>query len=243
ASGLQAVSEIFGQPFSYTTPGTSWTPAALIAYAQQGIKMSFISPYAHKYKPYWYCGQLNVDYSCSFDTSFPVDVDLDAYYAHMNTMIQATKEHDGIFVIYTHPNRIYTAEHWDVCYAHGANPDIDKAPQPCRWRQGHVDVNKDRVRKTLDFLQQHPDIEFSDVHSVYNDYQDNKFDFYDLLASEGLQVGQEKELPLKKRSAEQPFFGEDMRPQYNKWIPHDPDFYPENVFAQIEGLAYTTKLA
>ncbi len=242
-SGLEAVNDLFGQPFSYTTPGTSWTPAALIAYASQGVKVSFISPYAPKHKPYWYAGQLNIDYSINFDSSFEVDADLDAYYKELETTIQKVKAADGVFVIYTHPGRLDTAQHWDVCYAHGENPDIQTAPHPPRWPAGHENVTRSIAQRTLDFLEQHPDIEFSDVQSVYHDYSDSKFDLADLLSSQGLQAGQEHELALKQRTPSDVFAGEDMRPRYNKWIPHRPDFYPEDVYQQIEGLAYTTRLA
>ena len=243
ASGLAIVKEVFGQPFSYTTPGTSWTPAALIAYGLNDIKVSFISPYAIKYKPYWYCGQLNLDYLIGFDPSFAPDADLQSYFKRLETTIQKAKENDGVFVIYTHPGRIYTAQHWDVCYAKGANPDIEKAPMPPKWPVGHVNKVKERVKNILDYLQNHPDIEFSDIKSIYQQYSKNKYDLHDILKDEGLNANQATKIPLKKRSMENPFGNEPIRPQYHKWIPHLDNFQPEEVYTQLEGLAYTTRLA
>ena len=91
-------------------------------------------------------------------------------------------------------------------------------------------------------LENHPDIEFSDVKTVYKQHQNTRFDLSDILQSEGLEAGQESQIPLKERSSEHPFHGEAMRPNYQKWVPHTSDFYPEEVFEQIEGLTYTTKL-
>jgi hypothetical protein len=242
ASGLAIVKEVFGQPFSYTTPGTSWTPAALIAYGLDNIKVSFISPYATKYKPYWYCGQLNMDYVINFDSIFSPDANIDNYFVKLEASIKKAKENDGVFVIYTHPGRIYTAQHWDICYAKGANPDIDKAPMPPKWPVGHSEIVKKRVEKILDYLQGHPDIEFSDIQSVYKQYLSSKYDLNDILKDADLTIKQATKIPLKKRSAEMPFSNENMRPNYSCWVPHMPDFEPLDVFEQIEGLAYTTRL-
>jgi hypothetical protein len=242
-SGIKITREVFGvNPSSYTTPGTSWTPATLIANYIHGIKVSFISPYPSKYRPYWYCGQLILDYCMNFEKCFGPDLDVDNFYLHLKKFIKKLEPIDGLLILYTHPGRIYTSQHWDVVYARGANPAIEKASKPPFWPTGYAEKNKDRIKSILDTLINDKELEFTDVASVYQENLKSKFDLSDIMKEVLLPEGQEGYIPLKSRMSNEPFKNDPIGANYAQWIPHKENFYPQSVFDQITGLAWTTRL-
>lgn len=240
--GIKDIERLFGAtPFSYTTPGLSWTPATLIANHHFGIKVSFVSPYAPRYQPYWYCGQLIMDYGekGNFEQAFPVDYKVEDFFTQLGRLKEKTKDIDATVAIYTHPGRIFTAQHWDIPYKHGNNPSIEDAPPPPLWPAGHSEVIKSRVLKIMDGLLADPDIEITDVQSVYQDHQNNKFDLEQIKE----EAPNGEYIPLKKRAESHDLFNEAIGDfDYSRWVPHTKDFHPENVFEHIEGLAWTTKI-
>jgi hypothetical protein len=208
-----------------------------------GIKMSFISLYKHTYKPYWNCGSLDVRYGLHFEICYGPKYPDETYFleqfdAHL---AKADKEDGAIFSVYTHPGRIATAQHWDTVYGRGKNPDISEALPPPLWKEGSLQVHKDRVRRILDNLQARKDIEITSVADIWNDYKDRDTakPLENLLKEHNLKPGQEGQLPLKPRSETDAFHGKNMDFEYN-WIPHLEGFNPANVHKQIQGLAWTT---
>lgn len=241
--GIKDVHDVFKKPLlSYTSPGISWTPATLLANAACGIELAFcVNNYKHTYKPFWYCGNLIVQYGVGFESSYG-EYSTDFFKQRFEKVLdKAKKEEDTVFALYTHPGRLATANHWDVAYARGKNPPIHAATPPPLWEPGAVEEHKNRVRELLDWLQGRNDIEFSSVSQISADYKNRpKKDLPTLLDQCGLPAGQEGHLPLKTRSSADDFYGESMEYNYN-WVPHIDGFNPTKIFKQAEELAWTTQ--
>ena len=243
AQGIQDVSSIFQKPLlSYTSPGISWTPATLLANAANGIQMAFcVKNYKHTYNPFWYCGNLIVQYGVGFESSFG-EMDIDCFKRQFDAIQhKAQMEENAVFAIYSHPGRLATAQHWDIAYANGKNPSIHVAKPPPLWGKNALEKHKNRVCELLDWVQSRSDIEISSVSQIWQKYNNrNKKDLSALLETANLPNGQEGYLPLKPRSNSDDFYGESMEYSY-KWVPHVAGFNPEKIFQQAEGLAWTTK--
>jgi len=241
-SGIQDIERLFGtKPFSYTTPGLSWTPATLLANHHFGIKVSFVGPYTSRYLPYWYCGQLIVDYGhkLNFEQSFREDCNEESFFIQLGRLKEKLKGIDATVTIYTHPGRIFTANHWDLVYKNGMNPSIEEATPPPYWPEGHSDKIKKRVTNILDRLLEDPDIEFTDIQTVYHNHQHNKFDMENIKS----QTPSGEYIPLLERAESHDLFNEAIGDfDYSSWVPHVEGFNPKNVFEHIEGLAWTTKI-
>jgi len=123
AGGLATHLETFGRmPVSYCQPGSSWTPATLLAMAALGLKAFCGSPFRSlPGRLFWYCGMLVSQYDLRIEKYFEAgDPRPGSFETDFEKRAQEIGE-DGLMVVFTHPTRLVTSAASDSA-AQGPGP-------------------------------------------------------------------------------------------------------------------------
>ncbi len=241
AASFATLEETFGRvPITYCSPGDSWTPATVLAFAAMGAKVYCDCHFAQPHAPRWYCGMLMSYYNLAFES----------YYTHTPNGEQDFKNRvsaeisaaggQGLLTIYSHPTALVTTQFWDAIFFNGANPKREEwRPAPLRPAE-QVQDNKDRIRRWLDWLQARDDVRFIDNATMYAEHVPNsRRDLDDLLRECRLKPGQAGRLPLREPAAESLALLNGLETFRHDWGCYPNELDTSSICKQAEQLAWT----
>jgi len=242
AGGLATHLETFGRmPVSYCQPGSSWTPATLLAMAAMGLKVFCGSPFRSLAgRLFWYCGLLTSQYNLRIEEHFKAGNRRSASFEADFKKRAREIGDDGLMVVFTHPTRLVTRAFWDKQFFCARSLALeDRQPAPLHSRR-RIQQHKDCARACLDFLQERRNIHFTDFAAVYAKCAASRRDLAALLAECSLAPGEEGHLPLIRndgRAYLPPRAFEEIRWQ---WGPLPDGFTGHELREQARRLAWTS---
>lgn len=238
APGFAEVVETFRRvPVTYTPPGTSWTPATLLAMASLGIRLFVGNQFP---RPCWYCGLFCVRYDFCLEGYFSPDGRGEEAFRRDFERRAAEVGPDGVIVLYSHPTRLITSRFWDYPLYGGKEVALEAMPPAPLHTGADRARNRTGAERLVDWVVRQPGVEAADFAGVYAARAGKgRRDLPALLDEAGLKPGQEGRLPLRPEAGGDPAMNDYLSTFTYRWAPYPPEFTGDRLRRQMRELAWT----
>jgi peptidoglycan/xylan/chitin deacetylase (PgdA/CDA1 family) len=240
--GLEVVRRVFGrEPVAFSAPGGAWTAPALLAMAAAGLRVlangGGLTGRARR--PLWFCGLLVTDRAMRLDDYMGSADELEAlFWRHLEVRRREAAE-DGVLVIGAHPDRLVTARFWDAPLYAGADVRRSGIGRATLWPAARVERLKDRARRWLDGLREHPGLRLTDFAGVHARRSARAaHDLASLLHESRLEPGDVGRLPLRPPRGRKRLRSNEGR---FEWAVLPPGLDVRPLLALERGLAWTAR--